>query len=276
MANWNKILSRGKVQDRRGMAPLAAGGISLTGVVLLLMFNVLTGATPADLLNQLENVPVERQYVNTDQFSGSDSYEVFASTVLGSNNDMWTRMLSQANVTYNEPQLVLFRSTTESSCGAASSQIGPHYCPLDETIYLDETFFSEVADRFGAQGGDVAEAYVISHEVGHHVQNQLGLMEGSGMGMVGNEASIRLELQADCFAGLWAYSIKDQGVFETGELQEAMDMAAAVGDDRIQETTTGYVNQETWTHGSSQMRLEWFNKGLEGGSFSSCNTDSMN
>ena len=162
-------------------------------------------------------------------------------------------------------------------CGTATSQVGPHYCPLDKTIYLDETFFDELTNRFGAQGGDVAEAYVIAHEVGHHAQNELGIMtqvydmrESDPQGA--DSASVKLELQADCFAGLWAHSIKDIGVFEAGEIREAIDAAAAVGDDRIQEKVTGYVNPESWTHGSSAQRAEWFNRGYEEGQLAACET----
>jgi uncharacterized protein len=280
MANWGKILSRGNVDDRRSMAPAAFGGLGLTGVALLLLFNVLAGGeiNVTDVLNQLENVSVEKQ-TNTpkEAFEGEDSYEVFASTVLGSNNDMWASLFAKSQKTYTPPILVLFRTTTASSCGTATSQVGPHYCPLDKTIYLDETFFEELTNRFGAKGGDVAEAYVIAHEAAHHAQNELGIMdqvqgvrqenpEGS------NELSVKLELQADCFAGLWANSIKDLEVFQPGEIAEAMDAAAAVGDDRIQEKVTGQVNSESWTHGSSQERMSWFNKGFETGSLAACDT----
>lgn len=262
MANWGGLATRGNVEDRRGLAP-AIGGVSLTGLALYLLFNYLTGGDITDVLNTIETVPVvEQQEVDPSKFQGEDSYEVFASTVLGSNNQMWESLFNQAGENYQEPRLVLFRSATESGCGTAVSQVGPHYCPRDQTIYLDETFFDELKNRFGAKGGDVAEAYVIAHEVGHHVQNELGVMERAD--------AIPIELQADCFAGLWANSIKDRGVFEVGEIQEAMDAAAAVGDDRVQQRVEGYVNPETWTHGSSQQRVEWLNKGYQSGQLSSC------
>jgi uncharacterized protein len=272
MADWGKILSRGNVSDRRGMGP-AVGGIGLTGVALLLLFNVLTGGNHEDIIGQLENIPVESQRnLNNEEFEGEDEYEVFASTVLGSNNDMWQNLFSKLGRIYEEPQLVLFREATQSGCGISTSQVGPHYCPLDKTIYLDETFFDELKNRFGAQGGDVAEAYVIAHEVAHHAQSELGIMDEIESRGQNNEDSINLELQADCFAGLWANSIKDLGVFEPGEIKEAMDAASAVGDDRIQEKVTGQVNPETWTHGSSEQRQEWFSKGYDSGSLSSCDT----
>lgn len=276
MADWNKISDRGDVEDRRSMAPVAIGGVSLTGVLVLLAFNFLMGGSPQDVLNQLQNVPVEQQQVNTHEFDGEDSYEVFASKVLGSNNTMWKQVFSKMNKTYTEPKLVLFRTATESGCGGASSAEGPHYCPLDNTIYLDETFFDELTSRFGAKGGDVAQAYVIAHEVGHHAQNELGIMDevqnekqNSGNR---NELSVKVELQADCFAGLWSHSIQDKGVLGPGEINEAVDAAAAVGDDRIQKRATGYVNPETWTHGSSAQRVSWFNKGYSSGSLAACDT----
>lgn len=270
MANWGKISARGNVEDRRSLRPVAVGGIGLTGVLLILGINLLLGGDPVDVLNQLQTIPMEApQAGQRDQFSGEDSYEVFASTVLGSNNQMWIDLLSQVGVEYQPPRLVLFRTATESSCGYASSQVGPHYCPLDQTIYLDETFFEELTTRFGARGGDVAEAYVISHEVGHHVQNLLGFLNSR----TDNDASIQIELNADCMAGLWAHSIKDQEVFLPGEIQEAMDAAAAVGDDRIQESVSGQVNPETWTHGSSEARLAAFTAGYDSGSLSACNLE---
>lgn len=272
MADWSKIGSRGNVEDRRAMGPAAFGGLGIGGLVLLVVFNLLGGASPEDLLYQLENIPIEpQQNINKQEFEGEDNYEVFASKVLGSNNGMWANLFSRMGRTYTEPKLVLFRGATESRCGNASSQVGPHYCPNDNTIYLDETFFDELTTRFGAKGGDVAEAYVISHEVAHHVQNELGIMEEVHASN-SNEQAIKLELQADCFAGLWANSIKEQGIFEPGEIHEAIDAAAAVGDDRIQERATGYVNPETWTHGSSEQRVAWFDTGYNSGSLAQCDT----
>jgi predicted metalloprotease len=236
------------------------------------------GGDLSDVINQLPNVQVQDQQAYSAQdFEGQDDYEVFASTVLGSTNDTWNGIFSQNQQTYNEPVLVLFRSATQSGCGMATSRVGPHYCPYDGTIYLDETFFDELTTRLGAEGGDVAEAYVIAHEVGHHVQMELGIMEQvarlqSETPSDTNELSIKLELQADCFAGLWAYSIKDLGVFTPGEIEEAIDAAAAVGDDHIQEKVNGQIQPEKWTHGSSAQRVSWFNRGYEQGSFAACNT----
>ncbi|HYF05164.1 MAG TPA: neutral zinc metallopeptidase [Patescibacteria group bacterium] len=273
MADWSKISSRGNVQDRRSMSPLfvGGGGLGVLGLVLYIVINLLGGGDITDVVAQLPNLQVQSQAINTENLEKPDNYNVFASTVLGSANDMWKQVFAQNNKVYTAPTLVLFRTATQGSCGISTSEVGPHYCPLDKSIYLDETFFDELQRRFGAQGGDVAEAYVIAHEVGHHAQNELGILnavheEGS------SEASIKAELQADCFAGLWANSIKDKGVFESGEIQEALDAAAAVGDDRIQRATEGMVNPETWTHGSSEERMFWFNRGYETGRVAECDT----
>ena len=278
MAYWDKITSRGNVEDRRSMAPVAFGGLSLTGIAFYLLLTYLSGGDLGDVLGELSTqAPVVQQNYNASDFEGADSYEVFASTVLGSNNDLWSQQFSQNNLTYTPPKLVLFRQATQSSCGTATSQVGPHYCPYDKTIYLDETFFDELTNRLGAQGGDVAQAYVISHEVGHHVQSELGVLSQVQSYSQRNpdqaqQAAIMTELQADCFAGLWVNSIKDLGVLEPNEVVEAMDAAEAVGDDRIQERVTGYVNPESWTHGSSEQRAEWFMRGYDTGRFESCNT----
>ena len=267
MADWSKILSRGNVEDRRSFSPASiGGGIGFTGLALFLLFNYLTTGqiNVNDVLTGLEQTQVATQQFDTSAFEGADTYEVFASTVLGSTNDMWRDVFAKQNETYTEPSLVLFRGATESACGGADSSYGPHYCPDDQKIYLDETFFDELSKLGGA--GDVAQAYVIAHEVGHHVQNQLGLLDENST----QENSIATELQADCFAGLWAYSIRDKGVFVPGEIKEALDAAAAVGDDRIQSTYEGRVNPETWTHGSSEQRVGAFNKGFETGALSAC------
>lgn len=260
MANWSILSSRGSVDDRRG-SPMALGGLGLVGVVLALAFNYMQTGTVdvGSALQALQQLQMQNAPLDAKQFEGADSYEVFASTVLGSTNDMWNKAFAAAGQAYTPPHFVLFRGGTQSGCGGAYSEVGPHYCPQDETIYLDETFFNELRDRFGAQG-DVAQAYVIAHEVGHHVQTLLGLQSDS----------ISQELQADCLAGLWAYSIKDKGVFEPNEIQEALSAAAAVGDDNIQKRTTGYVQRESWTHGSSAQRVAAFTRGYESGAVGAC------
>jgi predicted metalloprotease len=274
MAYWDKLTSRGNIEDRRGQAAAIGGGLGVVGIVASLLYSFLSG-TPIDvtqILTQLQATQTSQQSLSSQDFEGADNYEVFASTVLGSTTDVWKDIFKQSGKNYPEPRLVLFRSATASGCGVATSDVGPHYCPADQTIYIDETFFAELQQRFKAKGGDVAEAYVIAHEVGHHVQNESGIMNQVQQQGSTNEASISLELQADCFAGIWAHSIADQGVFQPGEINEAIDAAAAVGDDRIQQSVQGQVTPETWTHGSSEQRVAWFTKGYESGNPSTCNT----
>jgi predicted metalloprotease len=277
MANWGKITSRGDVEDRRGMSPAAiGGGLGLTGVIVTLAISLLTGADPNsinDVLTQLQGTQgLQQQQTQPSEFAGPDKYETFASEVLGSNNDLWKKVFSDNGLTYHEPKLVLFRTSTQSACGGATSAVGPHYCPLDKTIYLDETFFDELRSQFGAEGGDVAEGYVIAHEAGHHVQNELGTMEKVQSAGDSNQLSVKLELQADCYAGIWAKSVENAGVVGPGEIQEATDAAAAVGDDRIQKKVQGQITPETWTHGSSAQRVQWFNTGYNTGAPDKCNT----
>ncbi len=267
MAFWDKITSRGTVHDRR--SAIGFSGMGLGGLALLMGITYLLGGNPLDVVFQ--NPAALEQLSNQEDpsaYEGADSYEVFVSQVLGSANDTWTELFSSLNREYRPAELVLFRGYTDSGCGGADGVIGPHYCPLDEQIYLDETFFEELRTRFGAQGGDVAEAYVIAHEVGHHAQHQLGTLDAGSV--KDNAQSIEVELQADCFAGLWAHSINDLGVFEFNEINEAIDAAAAVGDDRIQERTQGQVQPESWTHGSSAQRVEAFNTGFSQGSLDAC------
>lgn len=265
-----------------GRPGMAIGGIGGVGLVVVLLLNLLGGGGAGldQVLDQFQNVQAPQQPgVQPDEFQGEDDYELFASTVLGSTDDTWGAIFTASDLTYVEPTLVLFRDATNSGCGGANSRVGPHYCPLDETIYLDETFFDELSTRFGAQGGDVAEAYVIAHEVGHHVQKRLGVMEqvqsaqqSAGSQQEANELSVRLELQADCFAGVWANTLKEVGIFLPGEIQEAIDAAEAVGDDRIQERVEGQISPEQWTHGSSAQRVEWFTRGFDTGDPSQCDT----
>ena len=273
MADWNKILSRGNVEDRRGSRLAVSGGLGVAGIVVTLLFSFLSGApiNVNDILGQLQSSQSMQSGLSTQDFEGADNYETFVSTVLGSTNDYWNGVFEQNGRTYTEPKLALFRSATQSGCGIATSDVGPHYCPADSTVYIDETFFGQLQQQFNAKGGDVAEAYVIAHEVGHHVQMQLGTTEQVQANNT-NENSVKLELQADCYAGLWAYSVKQLGIFEPGEITEALDAASAVGDDRIQQSVTGQVSPETWTHGSSAQRVQWFTTGFDSGNPGMCDT----
>jgi uncharacterized protein len=193
--------------------------------------------------------------------------------VLDDVQGFWEDTFEASNQRYARAKLVLFEAATPSACGGATENIGPHYCPPDQNVYLDLDFFRDLRERYGAPG-DFAQAYVLAHEIGHHVQSLLGFMERveAAEGDERNEMSIRLELQADCFAGVWAFTVFERDDLQPGDLQEGLDAAAAVGDDRLQQQATGEVNRETWTHGSSEQRMRWFSAGFEDGDPNSCDT----
>lgn len=273
MARWDNLGS-GNVEDRRGMGAAIGGGGLVIGIIALLATNFLGVNVDPALLEQIIGSTSQTQTEQPAEFRGEDDYERFASSVLGSTNTYWTQTLANTQTPYVEPRLVLFRSATQSGCGVATSQVGPHYCPADSTIYLDETFFDTIK-QLGGSSDDAAQAYVIAHEVGHHVQRVTGTMDSvtqnpnyqrSGE----NSLSVQLELQSDCYAGLWAHSLRGQGLFDNNEINEVIQTAEAVGDDRIQSESQGSINPETWTHGSSADRVEAFNKGFETGSLSEC------
>jgi predicted metalloprotease len=207
---------------------------------------------------------------------GDEKLKDFMEFVLDDVQGFWADTFRQNGKPYREATLVLFEGRTDSDCGGASSDIGPHYCPADQNVYLDLGFFRELKARFGAPG-DFAQAYVLAHEVGHHVQNLLGTMERverlsrSEPGRE-NDLSIRLELQADCYAGAWGFTTYDRDILDSGDLEEGLKAAAAVGDDRIQKQSTGRVNPETWTHGSSEQRVRWFKRGFADGDPNDCDT----
>ncbi len=279
MAKWDQVNETGDVEDRRGTrATRVVGGISVTGIILVLAVGYFGWPDQAmNLLDELQSGNQNQETTVTHEYDEVDAYEKFAWEVLGSTNAVWTSAFEQSGKSYQTPKLVLFRDATTSWCGGATSDIGPHYCNIDQTIYLDETFFDELTKRFGARGGDVAEGYVIAHEVGHHLQDELGTLSKIGSLMQKNpdrqsELSVALELQADCYAGIWAGVMQGKGIIEPTEISQAIDAASAVGDDRIQKATTGYINPETWTHGSSADRKKWFTTGYTGKSIASCDT----
>jgi len=197
----------------------------------------------------------------------------FVSFVLDDTQKTWTEILpEQSNRSYHHAKLVLFRNYTQSGCGGAESATGPFYCPGDEKVYIDLGFYDQLKQQFGAPG-EFAQAYVLAHEIGHHVQNILGIerrVQGNSHGA--NSASAHLELQADCFAGIWAHSTQQRGLLEKGDVESALGAAAAVGDDRLQKMSTGHVAPDSFTHGTSEQRTSWFNKGLNSGSIAACNT----
>jgi hypothetical protein len=214
-----------------------------------------------------------------DEFKTTPEEEAlvdFMSFVLDDLQATWLQVLPQSGATYRDAQMVLFRDAVQSACGMAGSATGPFYCPGDEKVYLDLSFFDELRRRFGAPG-DFAQAYVIAHEVGHHVQNLLGIerevrrLQGQNPGAA-NDLSVRMELQADCLAGVWGNSTAQRGILERGDVEEGLNAAAAIGDDRIQRQMQGYVQPESFTHGSSEQRVLWFRKGLSTGNPDSCDT----
>jgi predicted metalloprotease len=206
-----------------------------------------------------------------------DPAKDFVAAVLGDTEDVWHAVFKSIGARYEPPRLVLFRGSTRSACGRASASTGPFYCSADRELYLDTDFFNELSRRFGAPG-DFAQAYVIAHEVGHHVQNLTGAMKMVDQKMQGQDArgrnalSVRLELQADCYAGLWGFYAQKRNLLEAGDLEEGFRAASAVGDDSIQKRAQGYVVPESFTHGSAEQRLRWFRIGLESGDLRRCNT----
>jgi uncharacterized protein len=253
--------------SRRLPIGLAGGGIG--GILVLLLVLFLGGG---GLFGGGETGPAP----GTGGTDPEADLVSFVSFVLDDSQATWAEEFRASGRTYRPAQMVLFRQATDSGCGYATYEVGPFYCPADETIYLDLGFFQELSHRYGAEG-DFAQAYVIAHEVGHHVQNQLGISDrvqrlSDRDPSDANELSIAQELQADCFAGVWGESTDERGLLEAGDVTEGLQAAAAVGDDRIQRQATGSVDPETWTHGSSQQRREWFQAGFRSGDTNSCDT----
>jgi predicted metalloprotease len=263
------------MEDRRGLSggKVALGGGAI-GIIILLI-NLFGGQNAQQLTPILEQLQQEQttETQNLEPLSATDQeMGEFVSTVLADTEDVWKKIFLENGLTYEEPKMVLFRSTVETACGSATSASGPFYCPGDRKVYMDLAFFEELKTRFGAQGGDFAIAYVIAHEVGHHVQTLLGtsskmrqLQEGKS-GAEANKLSVALELQADFFAGLWThYNQNTNQMLEPGDIEEALSAANAVGDDVIQSKMQGHVVPDSFTHGTSEQRMYWFNKGYKSG-----------
>jgi uncharacterized protein len=268
---WQAGRRSANVEDRRGMR--IGGGVVGGGAVVVALVMALLGAPEGAIRAVLEG---------GGSASGEGTREVdpqqaplvdFASAVLADTEDTWTALFQAAGKTYERPKLVLFTEAVASACGQASSAVGPFYCPQDHKLYLDLTFFSELDQRFGAPG-DFAQAYVIAHEIGHHVQNQLGIFERARRGGGdANRQSVLTELQADCLAGVWAHHAdKSRHLLEPGDLDEGLGAASAVGDDTLQRRSGGTVRPESFTHGSSEQRKHWFRRGMQSGSVDSCDT----
>ncbi len=277
---WQGQRESENVEDRRGLGPASVGGMGIGGIVLVLAVSYFTGINPLALIDLMSGFQSTTQAPVESVPTGPVTDEIgrFASVVLADTEDTWQQLLPQEGRRYENPHLVLFTGAVQSSCGTTSSAVGPFYCPQDRKLYLDVSFFKEMSQRLGAQG-DFAQAYVIAHEVGHHVQNLLGIAEKVGRlqrqsgEAEGNALSVRMELQADCLAGVWGFHAnRERGLIEPGDFEEGLAAAAAIGDDRLQKMSRGYVQPESWTHGSSEQRKTWLRKGLESGNPELCDT----
>lgn len=255
------------------------GGLGIVGVIIAVLFSALGGGGGGFGIPDLEALPAAPAATSNEVAAGpspDDDLADFTAFVVGNVQSSWRVAFERGGETYRPTTLVLFRNGVTTRCGQASSASGPFYCPADGKVYLDLNFFRELRDRFGAPG-DFAQAYVIAHEFGHHVQNLLGVMDRVSQEQRSNpddanELSVRLELQADCLAGVWAHSAYEQRILEDGDLEEGLRAAASVGDDRIQQRATGRIDRESFTHGSSEQRVAWFQRGFENGEIAACDT----
>ena len=268
------------IEDRRGLGVGTIGGGGIGMLLIVLAVSCLTGTNPLTLLQVVEQAnPGQTQSVPTGAPSGDPAAE-FVSVVLGDTEETWGKVFQAAGKSYDAPVLVLFLEGVQSACGSASAASGPFYCPADQKVYLDLSFFRELDRRFGAPG-DFAQAYVVAHEVGHHVQNLLGInrqvsqAQRQGGRSDANALSVRMELQADCFAGIWGHHAgkkrmaDGRPLLDEGDIDEGLSAAAAIGDDRL---TKGRVSPESFTHGTSEQRARWLRQGLSSGDLNSCDT----
>lgn len=271
------------LEDRRGRSGpgrgVAIGSLGLGGVVLVLVLSLVTGVDLFSLMGSTNaptpNAPPAQQEGRVEDPAEEEMVR-FASFVLDHSQSMWRELFRDSGIEYRDAQLVLFRDSVSSACGNAPSAVGPFYCPLDESVYVDLSFFRDLRTRFGAPG-DFAHAYVLAHEMGHHVQHLLGTIEEvhaarQANPAEANELSVAQELQADCFAGVWGRSVAADGRLEQGDLEEGMQAAAAVGDDRLRGGRGGSVDPESFTHGSSEQRVQWFRAGFDSGDPNACDT----
>jgi uncharacterized protein len=277
------------IEDRRGIGGGLPVGIGGVGAIVVVLVGLFLGVDPSTLLALLNGDGTEQQTETrrANDVGGSsrmpeagrgDPMRQFVSVVLADTEDVWSQLLNSMGRTYDDPKLVLYSQRVNSACGFASAASGPFYCPEDQKAYLDLSFFQEMKDRFNAPG-EFAEAYVIAHEIGHHVQNELGILQRAHAERArsderrSNAISVRTELQADCFAGVWAYHAdRTKHIIEQGDVEAALNAASAVGDDRLQRQAHAAVVPDAFTHGSSAQRVRWFKRGLESGSLKQCDT----
>lgn len=299
---WRGRRQSDNIEDRRGMSagsgdpfsrggmrvPIGrrGGGIGIGGLLVILLISWVLGINPLTLLTggdmSMDGGGTTQQQSGTrPQGQSSDETTAFVRTVLAETEDTWSGIFQSAGETYQKPTLVLFSGQVSSACGRASASSGPFYCPGDRKVYLDTNFFKELDQRFGA-AGDFAQAYVIAHEVGHHVQNLTGVLpefnrRRQSMSQVdANKMSVRVELQADCYAGIWGKFTEQKGILEAGDLEEALNAAHQIGDDTLQKQTQGYVVPDSFNHGTSAQRMEWFKRGFQNGRVEDCDTFSAN
>jgi uncharacterized protein len=283
---WEDDRRSDNVEDRRG-SPVSRkvllGGGGGIGVLVIALLGMFLGFDPGSFFQsentvQTQEGSIPQQGGKPTQSTVDDKLKDFLSVVLADTEDVWQDVFRRSERRYQPPKLVLFSRAIESACGFAQSAMGPFYCPMDNKVYLDMNFFREIKTRFGIQG-DFAVAYVVAHEVGHHVQTLLGITQRieerkrrAGSSEV-NNLSVKVELQADCLAGVWGnLAQKSKQILESGDVEEGLNAASAIGDDRIQKQTQGYVVPDTFTHGSSAQRVRWFRRGLESGDLRQCNT----
>jgi len=278
---WQDLRKSSNVEDRRGSSVgrgAAVGGLGIGGVVLVIIFALVTGMNPAEVLNTVQqSAPPPSGSESSAPIDDADSQ--FVRGILGDTEDVWTNVFKTQlnNQDYPEPTLVLFSGAVNSACGSANSAMGPFYCPSDAKVYLDMAFFSEIQATAGPNS-EFARAYAIAHEVGHHIQNVLGIMDKvnaqqqSADKVTANDLSVRIELQADCFAGVWGHFTAQRGIIDKQDITAAMNTASQIGDDYLQRQSQGRVVPESFTHGSSEQRVSWFTKGLKTGDINQCNT----
>ncbi|TMI77820.1 MAG: metalloprotease [Bacteroidetes bacterium] len=265
---WMGGRESSNVDDRRGLS--AGGGVAVGGGIIGVIFLVVKLLMGGGNGGEQVQIPGQSEQMTTEEKARDDERAKFVSVVLGYTEDVWDSLFTAEGRQYKKPTLVLFRNSAQSACGFASSATGPFYCPGDEEVYIDLSFYEELENRFKAPG-DFAEAYVIAHEVGHHIQKLLGIsdkMENLRQQLSEgeyNKYSVMLELQADFFAGVWAHYVQQKNILEAGDVAEALNAANAIGDDRLQKESQGYVVPESFTHGTSQQRMYWFKKGLDTG-----------
>jgi predicted metalloprotease len=278
---WQGRQGSSNVEDRRGMRYGRAGGIGI-GTIVLALIAMYFGQDPSVVLQGVQPSEPTGEQVPYNETPEEAQLREFISVVLADTEQAWGQIFSTAGQTYEPPKLVLFSGAVESACGFAQAAVGPFYCPGDRKVYIDLSFYQELQSRFGAPG-DFAQAYVVAHEVGHHVQTLLGISERNmaarqrGSEAQANALSVRQELQADCFAGIWAHNAdRSRQLLEQGDIEEGLNAASAIGDDRLQKQSRGYVAPESFTHGSSEQRVRWFKRGFETGNVNSCDTFAAN